>query len=86
MIVEHKGIAAFNIHADRVQGNDLIKYASQTLSRVQKNPAVKEYIPQDEENYRLRVDAGVMDASRLYLLHPVHIAVKALLRTACDEQ
>ena len=40
---------------------------------------MRERIPQNEGTHSLITEADVLDASRLYLLHPVNVAVKELL-------
>jgi len=57
----------------------IIVLARDSLLSLRGNTRMRERIPQNEGTHSLRTEADVLDASRLYLLYPVHAAVKELL-------
>jgi hypothetical protein len=57
----------------------IIDLARNYLSNLRGNARMRERIPQNEGTHSLRTEADVSDASRLYLLHPVNVAVRELL-------
>jgi hypothetical protein len=57
----------------------IIALACNSLSNLRGNSRLRERIPQNEGTHSLRTEADVLDASRLYLLHPVNVAANELL-------
>jgi hypothetical protein len=58
----------------------IIVLARNSLWNIRANSRLRERIPQNEGTHSLRTEADVLDASRLYLLHPVNVAVNELLK------
>jgi hypothetical protein len=58
----------------------IIVLARENVLKLRGNTCMREHIPQNEGTHSLRTEADVLDASRLYLLHPVNVAVKELLK------
>ncbi|PGH12372.1 hypothetical protein AJ79_04320 [Helicocarpus griseus UAMH5409] len=58
----------------------LLRLGRQGLEKIRKIHPMKERIAQNEGTHFLETEADVLDASRLYLLHPVNIAIGQLLR------
>jgi hypothetical protein len=57
----------------------IIDLARNKLGIIRGNNRMRERIPQNEGTHSLRTEADVLDASRLYLLHPVNVAANELL-------